>query len=185
VASPVAASGFRIVLDDASEARFRAQEVLARLRTPSEALGKTSRVTGAVVFDAAGKIVPAESKITVDVSQLQSDQALRDRYIKSETLETSRFPTAVFEATEARGLPWPPPASGEVRFQLLGNLTVHGVTRPATWDVVADVNGNQIHATATTRVKITDFGMQIPQVASVLSLEDELTLEVETTATRA
>ena len=134
------------------------------------------------MIDGAGRLVPAASRVTVDLRQLTSDERLRDRFIRDETLQTGRFPSAQFAATEARSLPWPAPESGEVKFQILGDLTVHGVTRPAVWDVVATVSGPEVAATATTKVKITDFGMQIPRVPTVLSIEDELTLDLETKA---
>lgn len=182
--APIADQGLRITLDGKSEARYRAQEVLARLRIPSEAVGRTPAVTGAIVLDSTGRLVAPESKIKVDLRQLRSDQGLRDRFIQTDVMQTNRFPNAEFAGSEVRGLAWPAPTSGEVKFQLAGDLTVHGVTRPAMWDVVAKITGAEIAATASTRAKITDFGMQIPRVPTVLSLEDELTLEVETKTTR-
>lgn len=160
--------------------RYRAHEVLVRLRVPSEAVGKTNQVTGAIVIDAAGRLIPAESNITADLRQLQSDERLRDRFIRDETLQTGRFPNAEFAAKEIRGLPWPAPTPGELKFQLVGDLTVHGVMRPVTWDVVASVSGTDVVATATTQTRITEFGMLIPRVLTVVSIEDEITLEVET-----
>src|SRR5687767_2532504 len=56
---PSTASGLRISFDGTSEARYRAQEVLARTRLPQQAVGRTSQVTGAIVIDASGKVVPA------------------------------------------------------------------------------------------------------------------------------
>jgi polyisoprenoid-binding protein YceI len=176
----LSAQGLRIDFDGSSEARYHAQEVLARTRLPNQAVGRTNQVTGAIVIDSAGKLVPAESKVTVDLRMLTSDERLRDRFIREDTLQTSRFPNAELVVTEVRGLPWPAPTAGEVKFQVAGDLTVHGVTRPTVWDVVANVAGRDVSATATTQVKITDFGMAIPRVATVLSLEDELTLDLET-----
>ena len=75
--------------------------------------------------------------------------------------------------------------SGEVAFALLGDLVVHGAARPTLWQVVARVDGAQVAGTATTRVKITDFGMDLPRVAVLLSIEDELGLEVDFLGTSA
>lgn len=186
--APAAVSGQAITIEinpEGSEARYRAQEVLARIRIPSEAVGRARPVSGAIAFDAAGKVIPAESKITVDLRMLQSDQGLRDRFVRSDVLQTNRFPNAEFVVQEVRGLPWPPPESGELSFELIGDLTVHGVTRSVTWQAKASVSGREITGTATTRAKITDFGMPIPRVPTVLSLEDELTLELGIKATRS
>ena len=109
----------------------------------------------------------------------------RDNYIQRNTLEAHRFPAAEFVPTETRGLPAPPPTAGEATFQLLGDLTVHGVTRPVVWEVTARVAGDEVTGTATTHVRITDFNMTPPRAGPVLSIEDGLTLEVDFRLTRS
>jgi polyisoprenoid-binding protein YceI len=166
-----------------SEARFRAREQLAGLSVPSEAVGRTRSVTGDLVLDLTDGSVKGASKIVMEAASLQSDEPIRDRYIKENTLQVSQYPTVEFVARELRGLATPLPTSGDVTLQLVGDLTVHGVTRPATWDVRARINDQDATGTASTQVKITDFGMPLPRVARVLSLEDTLTLEVDFHAT--
>jgi polyisoprenoid-binding protein YceI len=177
--------GIRLVLDPtSSEARYRAREQLAGRALPSEAVGSTRTVSGTIVLDAAGTIVREASKVTVDLRSLRSDEQRRDNYIQRNTLKTDQFPTAEFVPTQIRGLPSPPPA-GELAFQLLGDLTVHGTTRPVVWEVTARVDDTEVVGTATTQVKITDFGMELPRVALVLSIEDAIVLEVDFRATRS
>jgi hypothetical protein len=65
-----------------SQASYQVQEQLAGKSLPSAAIGRTSAVSGAVVLDAAGKIVPAQSKFTIDLRTLRSDQGMRDNYIQ-------------------------------------------------------------------------------------------------------
>ncbi len=55
------------------------------------------------------------------------------------------------------------PTSGQQTFQLLGNLTVHGVTQPVTWEVNAQFGDTSVSGDATTGVQITDFGMTHPE----------------------
>lgn len=56
--------------------------------------------------------------------------------------------------------------------------------REATWKATATRSGNEISGTATLTVRFGDFGMQPPRVAVVLSVEDEIRLEVQVTAVR-
>jgi hypothetical protein len=77
------------------------------------------------------------------------------------------------------GLPSPLPTSGEVTFQLIGDMTLHGVSAPATWEVTAQVNGPDLTGKASTSFPFNTFGMQIPQVFSVLSVEDNIRLEYD------
>jgi polyisoprenoid-binding protein YceI len=66
-----------------------------------------------------------------------------------------------------------------VTFQLVGDMTIHSVTRPATWDVTAQVNGQELSGSASTSFTFEDFGMTPPRVPVVLSVEDNIKLEID------
>lgn len=167
-----------------SEARYRAREQLLGRSLPNDAVGRTNAVEGQIVFNSDGTIDSERSRFTVDLRTLQSDETRRDNYIKQNTLEVDRYPNAEFQPTAASGLPWPLPSNGQLQFQLEGNLTVHGVTKPVTWNVQATVEEQRITGTATTQVTFEDFGMTPPRVPVVLSLEDTITLELDFTFER-
>jgi polyisoprenoid-binding protein YceI len=180
--APAAAGVSRWTLDAASsEARFRAREQLAGHDLPSDAIGRTKTVQGVIVVDKQGTVVRDQSKFEVDLNNLTSDESRRDNFIKRNTLETARFPSAVFIPTAVSGLPSPIPDTGEGKFQLTGDMTIHGVTRSVTWDVSAKKSGNQLTGTASTVIKLVDFGMTPPKVPLVLSIEDNITLEIDFT----
>jgi polyisoprenoid-binding protein YceI len=163
-----------------NEARYRVREQLANLSFPSDAIGKTSAVSGSLVINSDGTLVSDQSKITVDLTGLTSDKGQRDRFVQRNILETSTFPTAEFIPTQISGLPSPWPTSGDLTFQLTGNLTVHGVTRTATWTVTAKaVDGKELTGTATTTFTFADFNITQPRVPVVLSIADNITLELD------
>jgi polyisoprenoid-binding protein YceI len=168
-----------------SEVRFRARETFANQPTPSEAVGSTKQVTGALAITSDGSIVPEDSKVVVDLSSLKTDRGGRDTFIKQNTLQTEQYPNAELVLREATDLSKPLPATGSDTFQLLGDLTIHGVTRPVQWEVNAQFAPDRVNGTASTRVKMTDFGMQTPRTATVLSVEDEVQLELDFNAGRA
>jgi polyisoprenoid-binding protein YceI len=187
-AQPAASSGtsLSLVLDPStSQAMYHAHEQLVGKSLPSEAVGTSKSVAGNVVIAADGSVAADQSRITVDLSKLQSDESRRDNFIKSDTLQTSRFPMATFVPRQVQDLPTPVPTSGSQTFQLLGDLTVHGVTKPVTWQVTAQFADTTVSGDATTDVKLTDFGMTPPRVGPVLNLEDALTLELAFNAARA
>jgi polyisoprenoid-binding protein YceI len=139
----------------------------------------TRDVGGSLVFDPDGNLLSDQSRIIVDLRNLKSDESRRDNFIQRNTLQTSTYPTAEFVPTAAPGLTWPLPTSGSAQFQLTGPLTVHGVTQDALWQVNATFSETEIAGTSSTRVKLTDFGMAPPKAGPVLSVEDELTLEID------
>jgi polyisoprenoid-binding protein YceI len=161
-----------------TEADFRVREQLARLSFPSDAIGKTSAITGSIVLGPDGKVVPDQSKFVVDLTTLKSDSNGRDGFIKRNTIDVASYPSAEFVITEVQGLPSPLPTSGKQSFKLVGNLTIHGVTHPATWTVDGDVNGNDVTGLATTNFKFEDFGMSPPKAGPVLSVVDDVKLEL-------
>lgn len=166
------------VVANGTTADYRVREQLARLSFPSDAVGTTTKVTGGLVIGTDGKIVPDQSKFVVDLTALKSDSGGRDGYIQGNTLQTATYPTAVFVPTETKGLAAPLPTAGKQTFQLVGNLTIHGVTRPATWDVTSQVAGNDLTGQATTDFTFEDFGMPVPKRAAVLSIKDDVKLEL-------
>ncbi|HEX8966585.1 MAG TPA: YceI family protein [Chloroflexota bacterium] len=180
-----AANAVTLVLDPAaSKASYHAHEQLVGRTLPSEAVGTTSAVNGSLAIATDGSVVADQSQISVDLSKLTSDESRRDNFIKGNTLQTGRYPTATFVPRQVEGLPMPLPATGEATFQLLGDLTVHGVTRPVIWQVIAQFAGASVSGTATTSVNISDFGMTPPKAGPVLSIEDGLGLELAFSAAR-
>ena len=162
---------------------IRVREQLVALPAPSDAVLTTSAISGVVALTRDGRIT-SETALQVDLSMLQSDEARRDNYIKRETLEVSRYPTADLVVIGSRGLPEPLPASGEWKFALVSDVRVHGTTHEVTWDITGQRVGRELRATARTTVRFGDFGLVRPSVAAVLSVQDEIRVEVLLRATQ-
>ena len=171
----------RLVVSAAgNEVRYRVRERLAMMELPYDAVGATSAVSGAIALDAQGRLVPAQSKITVNVTGLKSDQERRDGFVQRNLLQTAQHPEVVFQPTEIRGLTGALPASGSRTFQLVGNMTVKGQTRPATWNVTAQfLPDGRVTGKAVTGFKFGDYGIEKPSVGVILSLADEMALEYD------
>jgi polyisoprenoid-binding protein YceI len=168
-----------VVAPEGNEARYRVREQLAGVDFPNDAVGATHAITGALVLDAQGKVVPAESKFVIDVTTLTSDKDRRDRFIQRRTLQTDSFPTVVLTPTALNGLPTPVPSSGPLTLQLLGDLLVRGVTHPTTWQVNAVAERGGFSGTASTTFTFDDVGLTKPRVAVVLTVADSIRLEYD------
>ena len=162
-------------------ARYRIREQLVGLDLPNDAVGETSGVTGAIAVDAKGNIIASESKFTVDVSALKSDKDRRDNYVRRRVLETEQHPSVTFVPKSVRGISLPLPKSGKKSFELTGDLTVRGTTRPAVWKVDATFQGDRMTGAATTSFTFADFGMTQPKVPVVLSVDETIKLEMDFT----
>jgi polyisoprenoid-binding protein YceI len=170
------------IVPEESEARYRVREQLLGQSLPSDAIGRTKTITGSIVVDSGGRIVSEQSKFAVDLRTLRSNESRRDNYIQGTTLQTRLHPMAEFVVTGADGLQTlvTPPVQ-PTTFQLIGDLTVRGVTRQATWEVSMQPANPDVTGSASTAFALTDFGMTPPRVGPVLGIEDKVTLELDFT----
>lgn len=168
-----------VVVPAQSEARYRVREQLAGVSLPSDAIGATKEITGTIVGKLDGTIVSAQSKFRVDLRTLQSDQDRRDNFLRRNVLETDKFPFAEFVPIEAPGLPLKLPADGQVEFKLVGDMTIRDVTKRVTWDAKGTVEGDVATGRATTRFNFAFFNLTQPRVPLVLSIEDNIQLELD------
>ncbi len=179
-AAPATAATTLTIVSEESEARYRAQEELASVGA-TEAVGRTSAMIGQILFDAAGMPL-ACSRFDVDLRTLTSDEVRRDNYLYTNTLETAQYPLATFVLTEVQGLDQPVTGGEERSFFLIGNLTLHGVTKLVAWEATASREGDTLTGSATTSFEMPDFNIEPPVVGPVVSLDETVTLEVEITA---
>ncbi|MBV8986260.1 MAG: YceI family protein, partial [Acidimicrobiia bacterium] len=106
-----------------SQAGYRVKEVL--FGQNNEAVGRTTAVTGDATI--AGTKVSA-ANVVVDLTQVASDQSRRDSQFQHRIMDTSSTPTATFRLTQPIDLP---STTGRVSVKATGDLTLHGVTKPA------------------------------------------------------
>lgn len=183
-AAPSAAAGSpAFTVKDGSKAIVRVTEQLADRQNLSDAVLTSDKMTGEFTLQPDGTFA-ASSKIVVDLTALSSDSRQRDNFIKQDTLNTRQFPTATFVPVSTEGLTLPLPASGDLTFKLTGQMTIHGVTKAVVFDVKAKRSGSDLTATATISpaMQFGTFGMTQPRVFTVLSIKDEIRLEVQLVA---
>ncbi len=167
-----------VIIGDGTLARYVIGEQLANRDLPNDAIGETANVSGSIVLDADGNVAPGESTLVVDVSTLESDSGRRDNYLRGNSLQTNTYPEATLEVTEVVDLPWPLPDSGEATFMLIGDFTVRDVTKLVKWEVTAQF-GPQITGQAVAVFTFDYFEMSKPRLAFILSLDDEIRLEID------
>lgn len=183
VAAANAAGGLTFTVTTGSKAVVRVTEQLADRQNLSDAVLTSEKVSGEFTLQPDGTFA-SSSKIVVDLTTLASDNRQRDNFIKQNTLETSRFAEATFVPTKVEGLTLPLPASGDLTFKLTGQMTIRDVTKEVAFDVKASRSGTDLTSTAnvTPAFQFGTFGMTQPRVFSVLSIKDEIRLEVQLVA---
>lgn len=173
-------AALRLVLaPSGNSARYRVREQIMGHDLPNDAVGETRKLTGAIAFDASGKVIRDESKFILDAGSFVSDQNRRDGYVRNRLLESEDYPTITFIPTEIRGVKPPMPKEGSAQIQILGDLAVHGVTRPTTWNGTVQFNNAGVTGSASTVFTFDDIQMEQPRVPVLLSVADTIKLEID------
>lgn len=178
---PNGVEAFTIVTDQ-SEASYFAKEQLASLSVPSTAQGTTHSVTGTFFLDSDGLFPDRTSQFVVDLRELRSDKSRRDENVQR-VLDTRTFPEATFTAQEIDGYPLVFPSGGEeIEMVLRGDLEIRGVTQDVAWSLLVRRDGSVLTALGTVTFDLADFGVPVPNVGGFVSVESEMTLQVQMVA---
>jgi polyisoprenoid-binding protein YceI len=149
--------------------------------------GGFSNIQGTITWDAAN---PSLSKVeaVIDTTTINTHEPARDTHLKSaDFLDVEKFPTMTFESAGVA-------SEGAGELDLLGNLTIHGVTKPVTLKVEGptaegkDPWGNtRIGASATTKIKRSDFGLTYNAALETggILIGDDLKIEIEVSLIKA
>jgi len=146
--------------------------------------GTLGPVKGTIEYD--GKSAESiKADITIDVTGINTGDDSRDKDLKSGEglFEVAKYPTVTFKSKRAI-------ASAAGGFKLVGDLTIHGVTKEVTLDVEGPSapirQGPMLRAgaSATGTINRRDFGLsynRMIEAAPVVSDEVKITIEVEAT----
>jgi polyisoprenoid-binding protein YceI len=172
-----------------SEASYMVNEEFFGLAMPkygiaaglSDTVGRTSAIKGQfdINWDDLSKPL-GDNTVVVDLSTLKSNQPLRDSWIRDNGSgpQFGAHPSATFTADTIEGGPTTYTPGEPVSFKVSGQLTVREVTKPATWDVTAVMQDGVISGTATTNLKMTDFGITPPNFANTLTVQDDFKVKL-------
>ena len=178
-----AARVFEIVPTE-SEARFVIDEVLQG--APKTVVGTTGEVAGQIALDPNDLDTTQVGTILINARTFATDSSQRDRAIQNRVLNTAEHEYITFQPTVLLGLPDGASATDSLPLQIVGDLTIAGVTRPVTFDATIDSGStDRLAGSANTTIRYADWGLAIPQVPSVASVSDTVRLELDFAAQAA
>jgi len=163
-----------------SVAGYRVREQLASLPAPSDAVGRTSSITGSVTITQSGSSdTVAAASLTVNVNTLTSDRSMRDQRLHQMGLESDRYPTASFVLTTPIALPTGATSGQVVNVSATGQLTIHGVTKTVTIPIQARLSGSQVELAGSITFPFSEFGMTPPSIGGFVTVQDNATMEFD------
>jgi polyisoprenoid-binding protein YceI len=121
--------------------------------------GRFTQFQGDIEIDEAN---PANSKVdvTIETASISTGDANRDAHLRgADFFEPEKYPTTTFTSTKVE------PLGGE-QYRVTGDLTLHGVTRPISFDITREgvtktMKGEPLQAfSATLDISRKDFGLE-------------------------
>lgn len=113
--------------------------------------------------------------IEVNMADFFSDNKKRDDHMQ-EALESASFPKASFEIKEVV-------AKGGDKYTLKGALSLHGVTKPFSFDGTVNESNGKVRIVAKSSLKMTDYGIK-PIKMMFLTVRDQVDLSVDVSLKR-
>jgi polyisoprenoid-binding protein YceI len=162
-----------------SVAGYRVREQLASLSAESDAVGRTSNVTGSITVETSDTTTTlTAASLSVDMTTLRSDESRRDNRLRTEGLETDAYPTATFVLTAPVEVPAAALTGTASDVTLTGDLTVHGVTKSVRIPAQAQLVDGTIQVAGSLTFPLSDYAIVAPNVGGfIISIADEGTLE--------
>jgi polyisoprenoid-binding protein YceI len=152
----------------------------------SNVKGDFDKVSGTVTIDDANHSLSSIT-VTIDVASISTREPQRDAHLKSsDFFDVEKFPTITFVSKEVV-------KSGDDSFEVVGELTIHGVTKTIDLDVedvtpeVKDPFGlYRRGASAKATILRSDFGLKYNSIleAGGVAIGDEVHITIDTEFTR-
>jgi polyisoprenoid-binding protein YceI len=168
-----------------SQAGYRVREKLATLPAESDAVGRTSQITGSATFAQSGGAlrVTAASFVT-NVESLTSDSSMRDEHIRTIGIQSATYPTSTFKLTKPLTLPASALKGGVVHTTITGDVTMHGTTKLLTIPLELTLSSSKIRAVGSYTFPWGLFKMSPPDYAGFVTVASTATMEFDLQLTR-
>lgn len=165
-----------------SEARFVIDEILRG--EPKTVVGTTNQVAGQLAVNPNDLDTAQVGTITINARTFATDSSNRDRMTQNRILETANHEYITFQPKSLVGLPASARVGQVMSVQVVGDLSIRGVTREVTFDAtVTPESADRIEGDASTTIRYADWGIAIPQVPSVTGVSDQVQLQISFVAT--
>jgi polyisoprenoid-binding protein YceI len=148
----------------------------------SKVSGQFQDFSGTIVIDRA-KPEASSAELTIKATSINTKEARRDDHLRTpDFFDVATFPEITFKSTKVT-------PKGKDAFEVTGDLTMHGVTKPVTLAVsflgdIKDQMGNdKAGFEATTTINRQDFGIKwnkvLDQGGYVLGDDVKVTINLE------
>jgi polyisoprenoid-binding protein YceI len=163
-----------------SQAGYRVREKLAFLPAESDAVGRTSQISGAATFSQEnGTVTISAASFDVAVNTLTSDRSQRDEKIHEIGLESTRYPTATFVLSKPLTVSASALAGKVAHVSVTGIFNIHGTSKKETLPVEMSLSGATFQAVGALTFPWSEFAMSAPSIGGFVNVSETATMEFD------
>jgi polyisoprenoid-binding protein YceI len=143
--------------------------------------GQFAEVGGTVAFDPAD-LSKTKVEVEIDANSIDTANERRDKHLRSaDFFDVEQYPKVRFASKRVEG-------NAQSGLKLVGDLTMHGVTKEVTLDIEAPApavpdgrGGEKSGVSASGKINRSDFGLTWNRAleAGGVTVGDEVTLEID------
>jgi polyisoprenoid-binding protein YceI len=146
----------------------------------AKVVGSTQAIEGRFQIDMERLAASlGNNEFAVRMNTFTTGRDMRDNWIRENGPRFNDYPVATFRATAIEGAAGSGRPGGELSFNLRGTLTIREIARPATFAVRARLTGDTLDGDATTRLRMSSFGIETITFHDTLTVADEIGLDVK------
>lgn len=147
------------------------------LNIGGEVTGRVSVRSGDARANLADPTREASAEMVIDPRSLDTGNRWRDEVLRKEYLEVERYPEIRVRVTGVRDFRRSPDLGEGDDLSLEASLTLHGVTREVVTKTRKVERDGGVVVEAEATVRMTDFGMRLPELSPFLRARDEVRVE--------
>lgn len=140
------------------------------------AIGRTDFVSGFLVIDGENL---SEATFEADLSYLKSDNTFRDGALRTQAIESAKYPKTSFTLIKPVVLGASFFSGEPVSILLKGNFNLHDITREIEIAVDGQLVNDTIVVVSSFTILFSDYGIEKPSSGRVLSIEDQGIVEIQ------
>lgn len=136
------------------------------------ARGKFTKFSGTIEVDRQN---PGQSSVTVKIAAASIDTGIakRDEHLRGELFNVASYPEIAFQSRRVK-------QTGETSGEIVGDLTMHGVTREITLNVQMLSNDGRRWKVTMAPLHRSQFGLVFGKSAETVSMiSDDVAVEIE------
>lgn len=137
------------------------------------------KMTEAIITASKEDFSDAVVTMKADINSIDTDNKDRDDHLKNaDYFDAASYPTAVFKSTSFKKV-------SDKKYTVVGNLTLHGVTKPVTLEATANYGTNPMSQKTiagfkvTGTIKRTDFGIGTSTPSAMIGDNVEIVANAE------